>query len=223
MDALSLIAEALTPLAGKRVLDVGCGGGFLAAALARHGADVSGIDPNPEAIAAATRSVPRATFETASAEAMPFGAASFDAVVFLNSLHHVQAPRDALDEAKRVLRGDGMAIVVEPLAQGSSYAALQPIEDEAAVRAEAQGAISAVIVAQAFRCVRDLVFERVEVWAHVDDFLKRTIAVSPDRARALGAARPAVIANFETVAERDDSGRYVLRQPLRAYVLVAVA
>lgn len=42
---LSFILEK-TPLAGKKVIDVGCGGGILTESLARHGADVTGIDLN---------------------------------------------------------------------------------------------------------------------------------------------------------------------------------
>src|SRR5262245_38780507 len=38
------------PLAGKRVLDVGCGGGILAEAMARRGAQVSGIDLSEKAL-----------------------------------------------------------------------------------------------------------------------------------------------------------------------------
>lgn len=52
-DNFGLEAAAPAPLAGLRVLDVGCGGGLLSEALARMGADVDGIDVNPEGIAAA--------------------------------------------------------------------------------------------------------------------------------------------------------------------------
>ena len=219
MDPLTLIVEALSPLATRQVLDVGCGAGSLAKALVLHGARVCGIDPNPDAVAAAARAAPQAAFETASAEAMPFSSAAFDGVVFLNSLHHVPTPRRALAEARRVLRSEGTAIIVEPLARGTSYAALQPIEDEAAIRAEARDAIASVIAAHEFHCIRDVVFERIEVWSRIDDFLARAIAVAPARAQALDANRPAVIATFEAVAERDEAGRYILRQPLRAHVL----
>jgi len=47
-------ASAAQPLAGLRLLDVGCGGGILCEALARMGADVTGIDAAPGNIAVAT-------------------------------------------------------------------------------------------------------------------------------------------------------------------------
>ena len=45
--------ESIVPLSGKKILDAGCGGGILSEALARMGADVTGIDPAREAVNAA--------------------------------------------------------------------------------------------------------------------------------------------------------------------------
>ncbi len=54
-----LVREA--DLRGRRVLDVGCGTGRLAAALAeRHGCKVWGVDPSPEMIEVASERVPKA-------------------------------------------------------------------------------------------------------------------------------------------------------------------
>ena len=46
--------DAVVGLAGKRVLDVGCGGGLLAEAMAHRGARVTGIDLSPESLAVAS-------------------------------------------------------------------------------------------------------------------------------------------------------------------------
>ena len=88
MDSLSLICQALDPIADKRVLDVGCGPGYLAKALLARGARMVGVDPAVDAIAAARRTAPDAEFHVAGGEELPFGDRSFDGVVFLNSLHH---------------------------------------------------------------------------------------------------------------------------------------
>src|SRR5881398_1102370 len=63
MDALSLIRDALAPLPGKRILDLGCGPGTLAKRLAEDGAAVTGIDPGEAALARARAAVPAAQFK----------------------------------------------------------------------------------------------------------------------------------------------------------------
>ena len=55
MDALTLIRESLAPLAGKRVVDIGCGPGTLALRLVDAGARVTGIDPGAAALARTKR------------------------------------------------------------------------------------------------------------------------------------------------------------------------
>ena len=102
MDTISLLVETFAPIASKRILDLGCGGGQLARALSKQGARVTGIDPAEQAIEAARQAAPEARFEVASAERLPFPDGKFDGAVFLNSLHHL--PRavmvDALNEVE---------------------------------------------------------------------------------------------------------------------------
>jgi len=89
-----------------------------------------------EALTLARKAVPKGRFHEAGAEALPFANDSFDGAIFLNSLHHVPklAPLRALEEAARVVEPAGPIVVVEPLAEGSFFAALRPVEDEATRR-----------------------------------------------------------------------------------------
>jgi len=98
--------------AGKRVLDLGCAGGFMAEALDARGARVTGLDPAGEAIAAA-RAHARAggreiTYEVGVGEALPYADADFDAVVCVDVLEHVGDLRQVLAETARVLRPGGL-------------------------------------------------------------------------------------------------------------------
>jgi 2-polyprenyl-3-methyl-5-hydroxy-6-metoxy-1,4-benzoquinol methylase len=77
-DATSIIAAAFAPLAGKRLLDIGCGVGVLARSLSDRRAHVAGVDPNAEALALAREAVPTGTFHAAGAETLPFADDSFD-------------------------------------------------------------------------------------------------------------------------------------------------
>ena len=93
--------------AGSRVLDVATGPGYAAAAAARRGAEVEGIDFAEAAVAVARQRHPAITFQTGSAEKLPFPDALFDAVVMNFGLLHVSQPELALAEAYRVLRSGG--------------------------------------------------------------------------------------------------------------------
>ena len=222
MDTLSLVLDAFAPIAGRRLLDVGCGPGAMAAALAGHGARMTGIDPGAAAIAAARDRAPDCTFEAGSAESLPFADGAFDGAVILNALHHVPDPRAALDEAARVVVPGGRIVVVEPLAEGSFFVALRPVEDETAIRAAAQAAIADAIATGRFRCLSDTTFVRRETFSDRDAFLERVAAVDPARRVAIRDNAEAIAAAFVAATECDADGRYTLVQPLRAHVLVAV-
>lgn len=97
---------------GKAVLDLGFAGGFMAEALARRGANVTGIDPAAEAIEAARAHARtgglRIGYDVGVGEALPYDAASFDAVVCVDVLEHVADLKSVLAEVARTLRPGGM-------------------------------------------------------------------------------------------------------------------
>ena len=219
MDPLSLIVEVFDPVAGRHILDVGCGSGALTRALVDRGAVVTGVEPGDAAIALARRKVPEARFLQVSALAIPLPSDSVDGAVFLNSLHHVPDPRGALREAGRVVRMGSRLVVIEPLASGSFFDVLRHIEDETTIRGAAQTALAEAVTEGEFHCERDFVFDRAEVFETLESFLARVVAVDPDRQVAVDANRHRIEESFQRHAERDADGRHVLRQPLRAHVL----
>jgi SAM-dependent methyltransferase len=97
-------------LEGRRTLDVGCGTGAFAAALAERGGKVWGVDRSPEMLAEAHAKHTPARFKEAAAEALPFKDGWFERVVMRLSLHHLDRPR-ALREAIRVLVPGGRLVV----------------------------------------------------------------------------------------------------------------
>lgn len=99
--------DAVGVSAGVRLLDVATGPGFIAAAAAARGAEVVGLDFSSAMIAEARRQHPAIIFREGDAEALPFDAGSFDAVVMNFGMLHLARPERAIAEAHRVLRADG--------------------------------------------------------------------------------------------------------------------
>lgn len=89
--------NAKAPLAGKTVLDIGCGGGILAESMARKGADVTGIDLSEKALKVADlhslESGVQVRYELISAEAMAAREPGrYDVVTCMEMLEHVPDP-----------------------------------------------------------------------------------------------------------------------------------
>jgi 2-polyprenyl-6-hydroxyphenyl methylase/3-demethylubiquinone-9 3-methyltransferase len=108
---LNLIDDA-AGLAGKRVLDVGCGGGILAEGMAGRGASVTGIDLGDKPLKVAQlhllesgRQVDyrRVSVEQVAAE----GAEPYDVVTCMEMLEHVPDPASAVSACARVTRSGG--------------------------------------------------------------------------------------------------------------------
>jgi ubiquinone/menaquinone biosynthesis C-methylase UbiE len=104
----------------RRGLDVGCGNGRHAEALAERLPTVVGLDASRGVLETARERARNAGFDDrldlvhADAATLPFDASAFDAAVYVATLHHL-APqavrRRSLDELARVLRPDGRALV----------------------------------------------------------------------------------------------------------------
>ncbi len=119
---------------GKDVLDLGCAGGFMSEAMAKRGANVTGMDPAKGAIEAARRHAEtsdlRIRYDVGVGEALPYTDASFDAVVCVDVLEHVADLGQVLREVTRVLRPGGLflfdTINRNPI---SSFATITMAED----------------------------------------------------------------------------------------------
>jgi SAM-dependent methyltransferase len=96
---------------GLDVVDVASGEGYGADVLARSAASVAGIEPNPDAFEHARLKYPRVSFRRDIAETFE---AQVDAIVFLQTIEHVQDPDAVLEHFKAQLRPGGVAYVSTP-------------------------------------------------------------------------------------------------------------
>jgi 2-polyprenyl-6-hydroxyphenyl methylase / 3-demethylubiquinone-9 3-methyltransferase len=92
-----------------RVLDIGCGGGFLSNALAKIGHHVTGVDASEESLAVAARHDDEGsvTYVVGNALSLSFADATFDVVCAMDFLEHVDQPERVVAEVARVLRPGG--------------------------------------------------------------------------------------------------------------------
>ena len=198
------------PLEGARIADVGCGDGGLVRVLARGGAWAVGIDPGPQQLARAraAEAAQDEAYVCALGEALPLPDTCLDALVYFNALHHVPiaVQAGALAEAVRVLRPGGLLYVQEPLAEGSYFEVMRPIEDETEVRARAYDALKAAAAAPGLEETEEFFYRAPFRVKSTDAFLKGLTAVDPARRAAVEAQAESLRRSFLAAAEQREDG-----------------
>lgn len=122
LTKLGVITHNLAYFPGMRILDFGCGTGWLTHSLAQMGCLAIGIDVSANAVSLAERYVSRtfpalkasATYKLFDGITIPLDTSSVDRVVCFDSFHHVPNQQRVLEEFSRVLTHDGIAVFCEP-------------------------------------------------------------------------------------------------------------
>ncbi|MFN7086368.1 MAG: class I SAM-dependent methyltransferase [Burkholderiales bacterium] len=141
---LDRIREAAGLTRQSRALDVACGPGIVAAALARDAGEVVACDITPEMLARAVRRCAGAGLSNVrcilgEAETLPFADGTFDVAVARSALHHFPRPERALAEMARVLRPSGRVVIVDVMSaedaeDSALHNALEMLRDPSHVR-----------------------------------------------------------------------------------------
>lgn len=115
----ALRAASMLPLAGRRVLDAGCGDGSVLRDLLRYGAEASdlhGIDLLEDRVARARELTPGAHIEAGDVQQLPYEAGSFDLVLaftLLSSVTDAAARQRVASELLRVTKPGGLVLVYD--------------------------------------------------------------------------------------------------------------
>lgn len=108
------LLSLLQPEPGQTLLDISCGQGLFVHFAAQAGLQATGIDLSPHAVATTAQITPAVDAAVADAEALPYADDSFDYVTNIGSLEHYFHPYRATQEMARILRADGLALVLTP-------------------------------------------------------------------------------------------------------------
>ena len=143
-NVLARIRDAARLTQSSRVLDVACGPGIVAEALAPGAGEVVGCDITPEMLEKARERCTKAglantRFTPGRAEALPFPDAAFDVVVSRSAVHHFPDPPAAFREMARAVKPGGRVITVDVQSSESSedaalHNALEILRDPSHVR-----------------------------------------------------------------------------------------
>ena len=202
LTQVEALTEALGPLTGLKIADIGCGSGGPTRAMVAAGADATGVEPNDTARAAAVAEGGTYVKGTAEATGLPGGA--FDLAVFTMSLHHAADPAAALSEARRLLKPGGRIAAIEPDGDDPLHPLFAYIDDERPVLAAAQTAIDASGLTR----MKSLPFAEKYRVASPAEMLDHMIGVNSERSFD-EADRPAFESAFAAALLSDAEGPYL--------------
>lgn len=143
------IVNALAGAGTDHVLDVACGPGIVAEAVAPHVRTITAIDATPEMIRLAQMRFKNAHlrnghFKVASAERLPFRAGQFHQVIIRLSFHHFTDVPAVLEQIRRVMRPEGRLIVADIVSsedadESALHNSLEKLRDPTHVRMYSAG------------------------------------------------------------------------------------
>ncbi len=217
-----IVYEALLPMDGARVLELGCGRAAHTRAIAETGRTraivACEVDAVQHAANLASPAPPGVTFRFGGAENIDAEDASFDLVLMFKSLHHV--PLEGLDRAlgeiRRVLRPGGLAYISEPVYEGAFNEIVRLFHDEAEVRRAAFEGLCRSVERGDFTLVGERFFRVPVRFRDFAEFDRLILQATHTQHRLSPATRARVRSRFAQHAGADGACFW---QPLRVDLL----
>jgi SAM-dependent methyltransferase len=153
-ERLARLVALARPRRGERGLDVACGPGIVAGALAAEGVDMTGVDLTP----AMLRQCPPGDVlrVCAAADRLPFANRGFDLAVCRNALHHFEDAAPIMADVVRVLKPGGRLVVedmiaAEDLRERDAQEVIERLRDRAHARTLPRSEVLALVAAAGLR------------------------------------------------------------------------
>lgn len=184
---LQRLVSAVRSAPAERVLDLACGPGILAQAIARDAHHVLGVDVTPEMVALAKQRFQKARlqngrFLVGAAEQLPVERETFDQLITRLSFHHFTDVPSVLAEARRVLRREGQLVVADVVSsedadESALHNSLEKLRDPTHVRMYSAGNLLDILHYGGFRVVHHESWRQARTfseWAAIVGDPKRT-------------------------------------------------
>ncbi|MCD8537115.1 MAG: methyltransferase domain-containing protein [Burkholderiaceae bacterium] len=210
VDEFDLIARKL-PLAGKRLIELGCGDGKMSRRLVQQAgvAEMQAFEVDDAALAKLASLEPVAGLLYARGEAQDIDAddESFDGALMLKSLHHVPVDQmdAALAEVRRVLKPGSRLYASEPVFDGPLNDIMRLFHDEGLVRQAAIDAIARACERGVFKRAEQIHFMTPVVFADFADFERRMMSMTHTTLAITPAIRAEVKQRFEAFAKANQA------------------
>jgi ubiquinone/menaquinone biosynthesis C-methylase UbiE len=198
-SVLTRLSKAVAAVPAGRVLDLACGPGIVAEAVAPLASELVGVDATPEMIRLAEDRVAKAgmtnaRFQVGLAESLPFGDAEFDVVLTRLSFHHFPDVPAVLSEVRRVLRPQGCFILADVLssdkpAEAALHNALERLRDPTHVRMLTRAAFRQALFSAGFGIVSEEVWDQERSFPEWAQIVADSLRTEPLQEVMLALAR----------------------------------
>lgn len=218
-DILERIVRLAAPQPSDAALDVACGPGVLACALAKQVLRAAGIDLTPAMLEQALRTqreqgLSNVEWTLGDVTAMPFADASFEVVTCRFAFHHFPEPLSVLREMRRVCRPGGRVVVADsaPAAEkAAAFNAMEKMRDPSHTRALPEAEMIALFRSAGLPEPRA---DRTRLALSLDEFLSRSYPREGDEARIRASFDEALADDAMDVRPRREQGKIFFSVPV---------
>jgi ubiquinone/menaquinone biosynthesis C-methylase UbiE len=108
------IIDLCGEVAGKKILDIGCGSGELGRDLKKRGAVVMGVDISEASVRRAQKVLDQVFLLNLEADQLPFGGDLFDVVILSEVIEHLFFPEKLIEKLKKFMKPDSFVVITTP-------------------------------------------------------------------------------------------------------------
>lgn len=205
------------------VLDIACGSGIVACALATHASHVTGIDITAGMIEEARKmqqqkGLQNMSWQIGEVEALPYNDGSFSMVVSRFGFHHFQEPAAVLAEMTRVCKPGGRLLVVDvalPATKVDAYNRMEKLRDPSHVAALTQGRFMELFKQAGWQQIQ---YDSYRMPIELEEQLKASFPNKGDKERLKEMIVQDAGIDALGVDVREVNGKFFLHYPVSIYL-----